>query len=301
MKTDRNILIAFILNLAFSIFEFIGGALTGSVAIASDALHDLGDAASIGISYFMERKSKKGADDKYTFGYGRYSVLGGLLTSTVLLIGSVMVITNAITRLRHPVEVNHTGMLIFAIIGIMVNFIAAKVTKDGNSVNQKAVNLHMLEDMMGWIAVLVGAVIMHFTSWTWIDPVLSILVALTILYSSIMNMFEITSILTEKVPEEIDINTLKKQFVNLEDVQSVQDIKVWSINSKEMYAVIHIRTANPQIKVEVRKILAEHNIVQSTIECSESNEIISVFSAAHPKNCGCDHHHHHFPKIPPKK
>lgn len=301
MKTDKNILIAFILNLGFSIFEFIGGALTGSVAIASDALHDLGDAASIGISYFLERKSKKSADEKYTFGYGRYSVLGGLITSVVLLVGSIIVIANAIMRLRHPVEVNHTGMLVFAVIGVIVNFIAAFMTKDGSSVNQKAVNLHMLEDMMGWIAVLIGAGVMRFTNWIWIDPVLSILVALTILYNSIMNLFEIVGILTERVPDEIDITALKERIATLEDVDSVEDMKIWNINNNEIYAIVHVYTQLPQVKNEIRKILAEYDIVQSTIECNESEEIIPVFAAKHKANCDCGHHHHHFPLIPTKK
>ena len=301
MKTDKNILIAFILNLTFSIFEFIGGAFTGSVAIASDALHDLGDAASIGVSYFLERKSKKSADDKYTFGYGRYSVLGGLITSAVLLVGSIIVIANAIMRLRHPVAVNYTGMLIFAVIGVMVNFIAALVTRDGDSVNQKAVNLHMLEDMMGWIAVLIGAGIMHLTNWVWIDPALSILVALTILYSAIMNLFEIAGILTEKVPDDINLTVLKEQITSLDAVESIEDIKVWSINSNELYAVMRIYTQDPQVKDEIREILAEINITQAVIECSEPDVIIPVFTAKHPKNCGCGHHHHHFPRIPTKR
>ena len=301
MKTDKNILIAFILNLGFSIFEFIGGALTGSVAIASDALHDLGDAASIGISYFLERKSKKSADEKYTFGYGRYSVLGGLITSVVLLVGSIIVIANAIMRLRHPVEVNHTGMLVFAVIGVIVNFIAAFMTKDGSSVNQKAVNLHMLEDMMGWIAVLIGAGVMRFTNWIWIDPVLSILVALTILYNSIMNLFEIVGILTERVPDEIDITALKERIAALEDVDSVEDMKIWSLNNNEIYAIVHVYTQLPQVKNEIRKILAEYDIEQSAIECNESEAIIPVFAAKHKANCNCGHHHHHFPLIPTKK
>lgn len=301
MKTDKNILIAFILNLGFSIFEFIGGALTGSVAIASDALHDLGDAASIGISYFLERKSKKSADEKYTFGYGRYSVLGGLITSVVLFVGSIIVIANAIMRLRHPVEVNHAGMLIFAVIGVIVNFIAAFMTKDGSSVNQKAVNLHMLEDMMGWIAVLIGAGVMQFTNWIWIDPILSILVALTILYNSIMNLFEIAGILTERVPDEIDINELKERIAALENVDSVEDMKIWSINNNEIYAIVHVDTQLPQVKNEIRKILAEYDIVQSTIECNEPEAITPVFTAQHKANCNCGHHHHHFPLIPTKK
>ena len=155
MKTQRNILIAFILNITFSIFEFVGGLLTNSVAILSDSDHDLGDAISIGISYFMDRKSKKKADNKYTYGYIRYSVLGGVITTTILLVGSILVIIGAVKRLFNPVEINYSGMIIFAVVGVILNFIAAYVTREGDSINQKAVNLHMLEDVLGWVIVLI--------------------------------------------------------------------------------------------------------------------------------------------------
>ena len=161
MKTEKNILIAFILNISFSIFEFFGGLYTNSVAILSDSIHDLGDAISIGISYFMEKKSKKHADKKYTYGYIRYSVLGGVITTTILLVGSILVIIGAIKRLLSPVELNYKGMIIFAIVGIVLNTIAAFVTRDGESINQKSVNLHMLEDVLGWIVVLIGSIVMN--------------------------------------------------------------------------------------------------------------------------------------------
>ena len=145
MKSEKNIFIAFILNLAFSVFEFIGGIFTGSVAIVSDAIHDFGDAAGIGISYFLEKKSKKQPDEKHTYGYARYSVIGSLITTFILLFGSVTVIYNAINRLINPSEIDYNGMIIFAVVGVCVNFCAAYFTRDGDSLNQKAVNLHMLD------------------------------------------------------------------------------------------------------------------------------------------------------------
>src|SRR5574344_1190297 len=147
MKTEKNILIAFILNIAFSIFEFIGGTLTNSVAIVSDSIHDMGDALSIGVSYFLEKKSKKKPDNKYTFGYVRYSILGALSTTMILFIGSIIVIYSSIVRIINPVVINYNGMIIFAIFGVIVNFLAAYFTKNGDSLNQKSVNLHMLEDV----------------------------------------------------------------------------------------------------------------------------------------------------------
>lgn len=137
MKTEKNILIAFILNISFSLFELIGGLFTGSISILSDSLHDLGDALSIGISYFLEKKSKRKADSKHTYGYVRYSVMGGIITSTILLVGSIFVIYESILRIINPVNINYNGMIVFALIGVIVNLIASLVTKEGDSINQK--------------------------------------------------------------------------------------------------------------------------------------------------------------------
>ena len=187
MKSDKNILIAFLLNLFFSVFEFIGGIITNSISIVSDSIHDFGDAISIGISYILEKVSKKKPNKKYTYGYLRYSVLGALITTIILLIGSILIIYNAIKRIMDPIDINYNGMILFAIVGVIVNFIAAKVTKHGHSLNQKSVNLHMIEDVLGWIVVLIGAVVMKFTDLSIIDPNLSVLVALYIFIYNYMH------------------------------------------------------------------------------------------------------------------
>lgn len=179
MKTERNILIAFILNLAFSIFEFVGGIVTGSVAIMSDAVHDIGDAASIGVSYFFEKKGE------------RYSLIGAFITTLTLLIGSSITIYNAIRRLFAPTEIHYEGMIVFAIVGVCINLCAAFVTREGDSLNQKAVNLHMLEDVLGWLVVLVGAIVMRFTDFSLLDPIMSIGVSAFILINAIRNLKEI--------------------------------------------------------------------------------------------------------------
>ena len=214
-KTEKNILIAFILNISFSIFEFFGGIFTNSVAILSDSIHDLGDALSIGISYFMERKSKKHADNKYTYGYIRYSVLGGVITTTILMVGSVLVIISAIKRLFNPVEVNYSGMILFAVVGVVLNFLAAYITREGDSINQKSVNLHMLEDVFGWIIVLAGSIIMNFTDITMLDSIMSIGVALFILVNSLKNLKQVLDLFLEKTPEGIDIDKLKKHLLKM--------------------------------------------------------------------------------------
>ena len=194
MKTEKNILIAFVLNLSFSLIEFVGGIFTGSVAIISDAVHDMGDALSIGIAYALEKKSHKQPDKKYTYGYGRFSVLGGLITTVILFVGSVVVIINAVDRIINPTEINYNGMIAFAIVGVVINFAAAYFTRESGSINQRAVNLHMLEDVLGWVVVLIGAVVMRFTDIAIIDPIMSIGVSVFIFANSrpVFSIFIIT-------------------------------------------------------------------------------------------------------------
>lgn len=293
MKTEKNILIAFILNISFSIFELFGGILTNSVAILSDSVHDLGDAISIGISYFMEKKSKKHADNKYTYGYGRYSVLGGTITTTILLVGSILVIAGAIKRLINPVEVNYRGMIVFAIVGVILNFIAAYVTREGDSINQKSVNLHMLEDTLGWVVVLIGAIIMNFTDIKIIDPIMSIGVAIFILIHSIKNFKKVLDLFLEKTPENINIDELKKHLLEIKDVDDIHHIHIWSMDGINNYATMHIvsKTKNiVKLKKEIREELEEHNICHAILETEEE--------ACDDKECHVEfknqsHHHHH--------
>jgi len=292
MKTEKNILIAFLLNITFSIFEFFGGLFTNSVAILSDSIHDLGDAISIGISYFMERKSKKHADSKYTYGYVRYSVLGGVITTTILLVGSILVIISAIKRLINPVEVNYSGMIVFAVIGIILNFIAAYVTREGDSINQKSVNLHMLEDVLGWIIVLIGAIIMNFTDIRILDSVMSIGVSLFILFNSFKNLKKVLDLFLEKTPESVNIEELKKHLLEIKGVDDIHHIHVWSIDGFNNYATMHIVSKSKdisEIKKEIRKELEEHNICHSILETEEES--------CDDKECHIEfkkHSHHHY-------
>lgn len=295
MKTEKNILIAFILNIAFSIFEFLGGLFTNSISILSDSFHDLGDAISIGISYFMERKSKKHADNKYTYGYIRYSVLGGIITTTILLVGSILVIVGAVKRIINPVEVNYSSMIIFAIIGVILNLIAAYVTREGDSINQKAVNLHMLEDVLGWIVVLVGAIVMNFTDLKIVDPIMSIGVAVFILINSLKNLKIVLDLFLEKTPEDVDIEELKEHLLNINGVDDIHHIHVWSIDGYNNYATMHIVSKSKdinKIKKEIREELEEHNICHAILE-TEDEVCDDKECHVHLKNTEHHHHHHH--------
>lgn len=295
MKTDKNILIAFILNLFFALFEFFGGIFTGSIAILSDAVHDVGDALSIGISYFLEKKSKKKPDKTHTYGYIRYSVIGSVITTVILLVGSSFVIVESIKRFFNPVDINYNGMIIIALFGVIVNFLASYVTKDGDSLNQKAVNLHMLEDVLGWVVVLIGSILMRFTNISIIDSILSIGVAIFIFIHALKNLKEIVDVFLEITPKNIDLDELKKHIKKVNGVLDVHHIHIRSIDGYNNFATLHVVVSkySEKIKNEVREELLEHGIGHSTIELELEGEKCD--------NMDCDmnhvhverHHHHH--------
>lgn len=295
MNTEKKILIAFILNLAFSVFEFVGGIFTGSVAIISDAVHDIGDAASIGISYFLEKKSKKQPDETYTYGYARYSVIGSVITTLILLFGSVIVICNAVSRLIHPVQINYDGMIAFAVVGVCVNFAAAFFTREGGSLNQKAVNLHMLEDVLGWVVVLAGAVIMRFTDLAVIDPIMSIGVAVFIFINAIGNLKEAVDLFLEKAPRDIDVEEIREHVAQIDGVLGVHHIHVWSMDGQHNYATMHLVVNGDwkQIKERVREELREHGIGHATLEPEAEGEHCDREQCHVEFDIASGHHHHH--------
>ena len=295
MKTEKNILFAFILNLAFSVFEFFGGIFTGSVAILSDAVHDIGDAASIGASYFLEKKSRKQPDESHTYGYARYSVIGSVITTLILLFGSVAVIYNAVVRIISPTTINYNGMIIFAIIGVCVNFGAAMLTREGDSLNQKAVNLHMLEDVLGWAVVLIGAVVMRFTDFYIIDPLMSIGVAIFILINAIRNLKEALDLFLEKTPHGIDVCEIKEHICHIDGVLDVHHVHVWSMDGQSNYATMHVVAKGDfhDLKEKIREELREHGIGHATLEFENEGEHCHEEHCHTPEHSHEGHHHHH--------
>ena len=294
MKTEKNIRIAFLLNLLFSVFEFAGGILTGSIAVLSDAVHDLGDAAGIGCSYFLEKKSRKPPDETYTYGYARYSVLGGLITTLILIAGSAMIILRAVGRLIEPAEIDYGGMMLFAVIGVCVNSCAAFFTREGDSLNQRAVNLHMLEDVLGWIVVLIGAAVMRFTDFSLLDPLMSIGTAVFILWNSVKNLKEIAELFLEKVPDGLETAEIREHLLEIDGVLDVHHIHIRSMDGQNHDASMHIVTnADPHgIKEKVRGELREHGIGHVTLELEREGE------DCHGRECRMENvpvrgHHHH--------
>ncbi len=293
----KNILIAFLLNLAFSVFELVGGIITGSVAILSDALHDFGDAVSIGIAVALEKKSTKKPDNYYTYGYSAYSVLGGFITTSILTIGSVFVIFGAIERIITPNPINYDGMIIFAVIGAAVNLIASLVTKNKESVNVKAVNLHMLEDILGWIAVLAGAVIMKFTHISVLDPILSMVVAIFILVNAIKNLKEILNIFLHKTPDNISVEDIKKELLTLEGVTDAHHIHIISLDGLHNSATLHVVTDGDfaEIKHRVKHKLEYLGIAHTTLELEAPDEKCNCRQCSLTLSEPAGHHlrHHH--------
>ncbi len=295
MKTEKNIFIAFLLNVAFCVFEFFGGILTGSVAIISDAIHDLGDAISIGASFFLEKKSKKQPDDLYTYGYARYSVFGGLITTVILFVGSLIVIYNAIGRLINPAPIHYDGMIGIAVVGTLVNAGAAFFTREGESINQKAVNLHMLEDVLGWLVVLLGAILMRFTDFAMIDPLMSVGVAAFILVNAWHNLKDVLDLFLEKTPAGISVPEISEKIMKIENVLDVHHLHLWSIDGKNIYATMHIVTDdNPHnIKEKIREEMKKVGIGHITLELETKEEYCHLEQCLIEEDTIGGHRHYH--------
>lgn len=225
-----NITVAFWLNTGFALLELVGGFYTNSVAIMSDALHDFGDSLSLGLAYYLQKKSEKRKDHFYTYGYKRFSLLGAFITSIVLTIGSVFIISEAIQRFSNPQQPDTKGMLVLAVIGIAVNGAAMFRLKKGNTLSEKAVSLHFLEDVLGWVAVLVGAIVMSFVEVPILDPILSIGIALFILFNVYKNIRSVLKIILQAVPENVSEIELKKQIDDFTEISEIHDIHSWSMD-----------------------------------------------------------------------
>lgn len=279
-SSTENISTAFFLNLFFTIIEFFGGVYTNSLAITSDAIHDLGDSISLGMAWYFQKKSTKKATKKYSYGFKRYSLLGAIINSIILLIGSIFIIKESIPRILNPQVSDAKGMMWFAILGILVNGAAVFKLKKGTSINERVVSLHLLEDVLGWVAVLIVSIIMQFWNLPILDPILSLLIALFILYNVFKNGKESVRIILQKAPENISIDKIKNQIIQLEKVKDIHDCHIWSMDGEYNVLTMHIVVDNnltllesKSIKTQAKKILHnDFNLEHITLEIEVFDE-----------------------------
>ncbi len=269
----KKLKVAFLLNFSFTIIEFIGGVYTNSIAIISDAVHDLGDTIAIGSALWLEKVSERGRDEKYSYGYKRYSTLGAFITSAILLAGSIIIIYEAIPRILNPQPVMAVGMMAMAVLGIIFNGIAVLRLQGGDqSLNNKAVMLHLIEDVLGWIAVLVGSIVIKFTGWYWIDPILSLGVAAFILYNVIVNLKSIAAIFMQTTPGDFDGDKVCSALMAIQNVMEVHDIHTWSMDGNyhvmSVHLVVPVNLSTEQqvaVRSEAHVILRKFGINHPTI------------------------------------
>ena len=282
---DGNIGLAFLLNLSFTIIELIGGLLTNSIAIISDAVHDFGDSLSLALAWYFQKKSKKGSTNQYTYGYKRFSLLGAIITSIVLVVGSIYILLEAIPRIISPQETNAGGMLILAVLGIVINGIAVLRTRKAVSINEKVVSLHLLEDVLGWVAVLIGSVIMYFTNLTIVDPILSIGIAFFVLFHVAKNIKLILPILLQGTPSEIDREHIIEHLKDIEQIENIHDLHIWSLDEKYNVLTVHVTLKKSvpmenliELKRVIRTVLKEEEIHHATIEFEIPNELCNFMN-----------------------
>ena len=299
MSSKTSIWLAFFLNLSFSVVEFIFGGIFNSSAVLADAVHDLGDALAIGLSACLETISNRQEDKRYTLGYKRFRLLGAMLTALILLTGSFMVLLENIPRLLSPQPVNYQGMLWLGILAILINLLASLIIRKGHTKNEAILTLHFLEDILGWLAVILVAGVLYVTDWYFLDPLLSLLISSFILWKAIPRFWSTLKIFLDAVPEGIETAKLEKELAALDNVKSVNQLSIWSMDGLENDAIVHICIEDweqmMKTKEAVRQLLEERGMQNITIEvdASQSNHAKHKRNVHDLKHLSGHHHHHH--------
>jgi cobalt-zinc-cadmium efflux system protein len=277
--SSNNIKVAFFLNFAFTILEIIGGLYVNSIAIISDAIHDLGDTISLGTSWYLEEKSYKKSNKKFSFGYKRFSLLGALINSIILIIGSLYVITEAVGRILEPEHTDAKGMIFFAVIGVLVNGYAAWKLSSGKTMNEKVASWHLVEDVLGWVAVLVVGIILNFKDIHYLDPALSLLITIYILWNVFIRLKQTLFIFLQGVPEDLDINKIESKILNIQFVKSIHHMHIWSLEGEHNVFTAHIKIDDnsnlnnfKKVKFDVKDILKEYKFEHYTVEVEFNDE-----------------------------
>ena len=273
MKTKHAVWLVFFLNLGYAIVEFIAGGIFGSSAVLADSVHDLGDAIAIGISAFLESISNREEDSNYTLGYKRFSLLGAMVTAVILMTGSGMVILENTVKLFHPQPVNEEGLLWLGIIAISVNVLASLVIRKGQTKNESILSLHFLEDTLGWVAVILMAIVLRFTDWYILDPLLSLAISFFILSKAIPHFWSTLRIFLDAVPEGVNIQKIKTDLAELDHVASINQLNLWTMDGLEKNAIVHVCLEHVKhmevCKESIRTLLKERGFQNVTIEVDE--------------------------------
>lgn len=277
----KNLATAFFLNLIFTIIEIIGGLWTNSVAILADAIHDLGDSLSLGLAWYLQNVSKKDPSSSFTYGYRRFSLLGAILTALILIIGGLIVIYESVPRLIQMEETNAGGMIGLAVLGILVNGLAVWRTRSGKSMNEQMVSWHLLEDVLGWVAVLIGALIMFFFDAPFIDPILSIGITLWVMYNVVHQLIKAVKIVLQAAPDDIDQVEIRTALLDLRGVDAVHHLHLWSLDGLKVIMSVHVQTSMrgdlaslQSLKADIRARLHLFGIDHVTIEMEAEGEIV---------------------------
>lgn len=270
---------AFLLNLSFIFLEVVGGLWTNSIAILADAVHDSGDCLSLGIAWDLQRVSRRGSDAHFTYGYQRFNVLGALVTGVVLTVGIGFVLWNAVPRIFSPEEVYSPGMMVLAVAGILMNGAAFLRLKGGTSLNERVVGWHLLEDVLGWVAVLAGAIALHFGGPPIIDPLLSIGISLYVLWNVLKNLAQVMRVFLQQTPTSFDVGKFRRQMTDMPNVSSLHHMHVWTLDGEHHVLTIHVvmRPGSSRkdvlgLKHEVRKLLDGHPFTHVTIDVEMEDE-----------------------------
>ena len=282
---ESNLKLAFFLNFGFAIAEIIGGYLTNSIAIMADALHDLGDSVSLALSWRLEKLSEKGGDEKYSYGYKRFSLLSALVGALILIGGSIIVITKAIQRLQNRELPDAQGMLIFAVFGIAINGFAAYRAGKGKNMNSRMIYWHLLEDAIGWVAVLIVSLVLLVKDIYYLDPILSLLVSGFVLFNVAKNLRKTINLFLQGVPESIQVPEIEAELLKIEKVKDIHHTHIWSLDGEHHVLTTHIvlcldskKEDIRRIKDRIRKLTEQHDLAHTTVEFEYLDDDCSMSS-----------------------
>ena len=295
----RKLTIALILTSTFLVIEVIAGLITQSLALLSDAAHMFTDAAALAIALAAIKIAKRPADNKRTFGYQRFEILAALFNASMLFFVAMYILYEAYQRFTQPPEIQSLGMLIVASIGLVINLISMKIlmSSAADSLNVKGAYLEVLSDALGSVGVIIGAIIIYFTNWYWVDTIIAVAIGFWVLPRTWILLKQSINILLEGVPEEVDIEKLRNDLLALDGVESIHQLKVWAITSKNIHLTVHLFAPNAdrkQLHYAAAEMLShEHGIAEVTLQIEDDAEMNCQHTHQHDEDEEHGHSHQH--------